>query len=760
MKILLGYSYYPYPHDMSDIVNAWVNRLNKSGFQIDTIPLTLNPPNNPIWWPVLNEKWKLGDKQLLQFYDNLLRKLENYDVFLNLNGINIHPEILKYFPTFNVYGCNDDPDSSERLSRPVAKYYDLCLIGNIAEIETYKSWGVKEVRFWPMGFMATDFEPEMKEEDINNKERDIDIALLCEKKYVIDRNKRLDAYSKAFPSGMYYGDGWEKGFYPVEKDVSLYHAKKVSLYQRTKIGPNFHNSTGPINFRTYTLPANGVMQICDNKKNLGKIFELNKEVIGFDNVKEAIDLTRYYLSHDNERIEIAIAGWKRTIKDYNEINNFQKAVDYINFVIKKNNLKDKKYNYERVNLYLKKHKRNIFLKKLFYIFKNYFISLKITLNEYFKMKFLILIDQLSVGGAEKQAILFADYLQNKKNQIVEIWSFLPGNGTAKDLCDKYSLKIKVIGYFRGLAHYLYPFQIIHYKKVFGSYKPDVVMGYTNMPNLLLGFIWKKIGAKYFVWGQQGIEPTEYKFNSTELKAIKLTPCFISNSVNGAEYLKNDLKVPDEKVHIIFNGPEKMLPGFSPTEWYEKLGISENDFIAIMVANITRYKDHQTLIHSWKYVVERYNGMGRPILLLIGGFGETITEVFRLVLDLNLFPYIKFLGNHVDIKGLNNIAGISILSSNGEGLPNVLLEAMDDELPIVGTDIPGIREAVGEENYQYLAPSKNPEILAEKILLFANNDELRKKVGINNKQRVEKLFRLGEMCEKTYNLIIHGIEKNN
>ena len=109
--------------------------------------------------------------------------------------------------------------------------------------------------------------------------------------------------------------------------------KKTDLYQRTKIGPNFHNSSGPINFRTFTLPANGVMQLCDNKKNLGKIFELNKEVIGFDSVEEAIDQTRYYLSHDNERIEIAIAGWKRALKDYNEITVFGLAEKYINELI-------------------------------------------------------------------------------------------------------------------------------------------------------------------------------------------------------------------------------------------------------------------------------------------------------------------------------------------------------------------------------------------------------------------------------------------
>jgi len=376
------------------------------------------------------------------------------------------------------------------------------------------------------------------------------------------------------------------------------------------------------------------------------------------------------------------------------------------------------------------------------------------------MKFLILIDQLGVGGAEKQAILFADYLQNKKNQIVEIWAFLPGDGTAKVLCDKYSIKTKVIGYFRGLARYLSPLQVFNYKKVFDSYKPDIVMGYTNMPNLLFGFIWKKIGAKFFVWGQQGIDASGYKFNSTGLKAIRNTPCFISNSINGAEFLKNELNIPNEKIHIIYNGPEKVYPVFTPREWYEKLGISEYHFKAIMTAHIALRKDHETLIRAWKIVVDNQKTKNmNPILIFAGILGNATQHLIHLCLDLNIYANIKFIGNTNDIQGLNRSCDIAVLSSNTEGLPNSILEAMNDGLSIVGTDIPGIREAVGEENYQYLAPPKNPEILAEKIILFANNPDLRKRVGTLNKDRVEKFFQLDEMCEKTFGLIIRNIEKH-
>jgi hypothetical protein len=72
-----------------------------------------------------------------------------------------------------------------------------------------------------------------------------------------------------------------------------------------------------------------VLQICDNKQHLGAVFELGKEVIGFDTVEECIELCRYYLAHDEERRIIAANGWKRAMSDYNEVAVFRRLVDVV-----------------------------------------------------------------------------------------------------------------------------------------------------------------------------------------------------------------------------------------------------------------------------------------------------------------------------------------------------------------------------------------------------------------------------------------------
>jgi 2-polyprenyl-3-methyl-5-hydroxy-6-metoxy-1,4-benzoquinol methylase len=69
----------------------------------------------------------------------------------------------------------------------------------------------------------------------------------------------------------------------------------------------------------FTLPAFGILQICDNKTGLSQIFRLGEEVIGFDSIPEAIELTEFYLKNEDERCRIAANGFNRYWLDYHTI---------------------------------------------------------------------------------------------------------------------------------------------------------------------------------------------------------------------------------------------------------------------------------------------------------------------------------------------------------------------------------------------------------------------------------------------------------
>jgi spore maturation protein CgeB len=322
LKIVFAYTVYRSEAygDVRAMNEEYISKLNRAGFNVEGFCLTLDPPNDALSFREMEKKWKWGDPKLFKMYEELEKKIDGKDVLINASGVNLHPEFVEQLPVFTVYQCFDDPESSEHRSKPTAFAYDLSLVGNIAEVDTYKSWGVKNVDWTCLGLVHSIFDKSLTYESILSGERDIDLFMMIDKTAPW-RKERLSKINAAFPTAHFYGKGWKRGILPREKELEM--------LKRTKIGPNIHNSTGPINLRTFYLPANGVMQICDNKSHLGKLFELDKEVIGFDTISECIDLCRYYLGHDDRRREIAANGWKKVMTDYTEEKVFARTYELI-----------------------------------------------------------------------------------------------------------------------------------------------------------------------------------------------------------------------------------------------------------------------------------------------------------------------------------------------------------------------------------------------------------------------------------------------
>lgn len=303
MKILLAHVVH------SPGIDSWYQEIAAcagEGLEVSRFCMTLDPPGPRLSWQELDRRWRARERKMMGMYRRLQQAAESCDVLLLYNGANLHPEFLRYLSTFNVYCCFDDPESSENLSAPVAAAFDAVFYGNIAARFQYESWGCKRLVWLPV-FTAPSDVPSMEEgRKMLYAERNIDISLVCARN--IHRKERLDRLAAAFPQAKCYGIGWDAG--------RIDDAALKRIYEGTRIGWNVHNSTGPINRRMFVLPGFGALQICDNKTGLGHVFELGKEVVGFNTIPEAIELTRYYLAHADEGREIALNGWHRFWKDY------------------------------------------------------------------------------------------------------------------------------------------------------------------------------------------------------------------------------------------------------------------------------------------------------------------------------------------------------------------------------------------------------------------------------------------------------------
>lgn len=310
------------------------------------------------WSPdELDRHYHSEDERLLKLYKKVNMLAETHDVFIVNHGNVYHPDYIKSLKDKGIYTviCSaDDPESSDYCSKPYVHAFDHSFAWAVnfdkdtKMTEKFLHWGAKRADWWPYGVREDMYNPLLTEDDIYNKDRDIDLVYVGTPWLKLER---LAILKKTFPQMKIYGRNYWKsiggnginalrrGSFPKEefKEIlaGLWRVKElpmnelVPLYQRCKIGINIHLSFGPSNVRTYQLPATGVMQICDCPEGLGQVFEIGKEVVTYHSIEEAIELIKYYLEHEEERKEIAAAGFKRVMKDYKRITTFSKAIEKI-----------------------------------------------------------------------------------------------------------------------------------------------------------------------------------------------------------------------------------------------------------------------------------------------------------------------------------------------------------------------------------------------------------------------------------------------
>jgi glycosyltransferase involved in cell wall biosynthesis len=377
-------------------------------------------------------------------------------------------------------------------------------------------------------------------------------------------------------------------------------------------------------------------------------------------------------------------------------------------------------------------------------------------------RIIITMLNLELGGAERQALMLALHLKEQEHAHVEVWGLGGLEGLVAKICEDRGIPWRLIPlpWFTG-----YKEKAINLAKLtlaLRRARPDVILSYLTVPNVACGLIWRWTGARVCIWNQRcsGIDRVGER---AERAAASRVPWFASNSQAGAAFLVETLGAPPERVRVIHNAIDLPPREMDREEWRRTLGLTDDVLAVCMVANITINKDHTTMLRAWQHVLEKLTMAGRSAVLLLAGrhyeADGMLDKLKILAFDLGLGRSVRFLGQVKDISGLLNAVDLGVLSSRSESSPNAVLEAMAAGLAISGTDIAGIREAVGPEGYRFLAPVGDAEALANQILILAMDDQLRSSVGAANKARVAREFNPQLACAHTSSLIIEALQES-
>lgn len=139
---------------------------------------------------------------------------------------------------------------------------------------------------------------------------------------------------------------------------------------------------------------------------------------------------------------------------------------------------------------------------------------------------------------------------------------------------------------------------------------------------------------------------------------------------------------------------------------------------LAVGNLKGIKDFGTLLQAF----EQLTRQGVNAHLLILGEGECRGALESQAVDLGISSRVHMFGFVADTSPYYRHAELFVLSSKGEGLPNVIIEALASGTPVVSTDCPsGPREILENGRYGRLVPVGNVEALSEAMLESLNSE---------------------------------------
>lgn len=313
------------------------------------------------------------------------------------------------------------------------------------------------------------------------------------------------------------------------------------------------------------------------------------------------------------------------------------------------------------------------------------------------MKIIHLIQKPQLRGAEIFACQLANHQQHQGHQVIMVTLFdekcdLPFKGTVKCLQASINRRFLDIGGWKKLS------------EIIKDFAPDIIQAnaadtlkYAVFSQQL--FRWKApiIFRNASIMSQYMRNKYIRIFNGFLLRRVRKV---ISVSAESAQDILSLYPFLREKVISIPIGVEK--------EEFHRKNTTQNYILHI--GGFSFEKNHKGLLRIFKDVKEVH----QDLELWLVGDGPLHKETQVYSHKLGLEKHVKFLGYRNDIPELMQGARLFVLPSVIEGLPAVILEAMQYKLPVIAYSTGGIPEVVSKET-GWLIPKGDEQLFSETII---------------------------------------------
>lgn len=202
------------------------------------------------------------------------------------------------------------------------------------------------------------------------------------------------------------------------------------------------------------------------------------------------------------------------------------------------------------------------------------------------------------------------------------------------------------------------------------------------------------------------------------KANAYVDCIVANSQAAAEFSIEQEQADPALFRVIPNGiaADAFVSNIDPHQTRERHRIPYNTHVVGIVANFSPVKDHELFVAMAGELLER-----RPdVFFLMLGRGKRARAIESLIQRRGLADNFRRISTISEIADLYSVMSVSVLCSQVEGFPNVLIESMAAGVPVVAPNVGGINELVRHGETGLLAPSRTPTDLADAVCRILDN----------------------------------------
>ncbi len=241
-----------------------------------------------------------------------------------------------------------------------------------------------------------------------------------------------------------------------------------------------------------------------------------------------------------------------------------------------------------------------------------------------------------------------------------------------------------------------------------------------------------------------------EFREEVIRDIVSHAAFLVADTHQTDHFLASFGIEADRIHIVYNS---VNIGEYPARGSQKVA---DHPVILGVGRLDPKKGFDVLISACSILRER----GIDFRCVIVGGGAERGKLLTMRAGLKLEEYVEMAGElgFAEVKPWYYRAAIfampSVVTPEGQtdGLPTVVIEAMASGLPIVGSMVGGIPEALQDGVNGFLVPANAPVDLADRLELLLQQETLRARFGVASRRIAEAQFSLGEKAARLSELM--------